>query len=123
MGATFLPTGVQRQQAAEQKASIFTFALYPDLLALPHLINMSNLPHTHERLDRPSQSPGLIRYFTLFMAVLYMALGISLWLVPAGMLRLDETARQLLAGVFVFYGIIRFVRTYQQYFKKNRHEA
>ncbi|RFP66128.1 hypothetical protein D0N36_05265 [Hymenobacter lapidiphilus] len=84
---------------------------------------MSNLPHTHERLDRPSQSPGLIRYFTLFMAVLYMALGISLWLVPAGMLRLDETARQLLAGVFVFYGIIRFVRTYQQYFKKNRHEA
>lgn len=84
---------------------------------------MSNLPPTHERLSRPSQSPGLIRYFTLFMALLYMALGISLWLVPAGMIRLDETARQLLAGVFVFYGIIRFVRTYQQYFKKNRHEA
>lgn len=84
---------------------------------------MSNLPHTHERLGRPSQSPGLIRYFTLFMAVLYVALGTSLWFVPAGMLRLDETARKMLAGVFVFYGIIRFVRTYQQYFKKNRHEA
>ncbi|WP_019948830.1 hypothetical protein [Hymenobacter aerophilus] len=84
---------------------------------------MSDLPPTHERLSRPSQSPGLVRYFTLFMAVLYVALGVSLWLVPAGMLRLGETPRQLLAVIFVFYGIVRFVRTYQQYFKKDRHEA
>ena len=84
---------------------------------------MSDLPPTHERLKRPGQSPGLVRYFTLFMAVLYVALGVSLWLVPAGMLRLDEMARQLLAVIFVFYGIVRFVRTYQQYFKKDRDEA
>ncbi len=83
---------------------------------------MSDLPPTHERLGRPNRQPGLVRYFTLFMSVLYVVLGIYLWFVPAGTLSLGETPRQLLAAVFVFYGIIRFVRTYQLHFSKNRDE-
>lgn len=79
-------------------------------------------PTTDDRLGHHSQ-PGLVRYFTLIMSVLYMVLGIYLWFVPAGTIRLAETPRQLLAAVFVFYGIIRFVRTYQQHFRKKRDDA
>ena len=83
---------------------------------------MSERPTTNERLGNHDQ-PGLVRYFTLIMSVLYTVLGIYLWFIPAGSIRLAETPRQLLAAIFVFYGIIRFVRTYQQHFRKNRDDA
>ncbi|WP_226270650.1 hypothetical protein [Hymenobacter pini] len=83
---------------------------------------MSDLPPTHERLGNRSQS-SVVRYFTLVMSVLYVALGVVLWLAPAGAFNLPTTPRYLLAAVFVFYGIIRFVRTYRQHFKKNQDDA
>lgn len=83
---------------------------------------MADLPPTHERLGNRSQS-SVVRYFTLLMSVLYVAVGVFLWQAPAEALNLPATPRYLLAAVFVFYGIIRFVRTYQQHFKKNRDDA
>jgi len=83
---------------------------------------MSNRPSTEERLG--GQSPQrLIRYFVMFMAVLYCGLGAFMWLAPANMLPLQHTARQLLGFVFIFYGIIRFVRAYRQMFSKRYHDA
>lgn len=79
-------------------------------------------PTTDERLGNRSQ-PTVVRYFTLIMSALYACVGVFLWFSPAGLFGLTDTPRRLLAAVFVFYGIIRFVRTYQQHFKKNQDEA
>ncbi|RSK30138.1 hypothetical protein [Hymenobacter metallilatus] len=83
---------------------------------------MSERPTTNERLGQRSQ-PTLVRYFTLIMSVLYAGIGVFLWFAPAGTFNLPELPRRLLAVVFVFYGIVRFVRTYQQHFKKDRNDA
>ncbi|OUJ73698.1 hypothetical protein BXP70_11970 [Hymenobacter crusticola] len=78
---------------------------------------MSNRLSTEERLGR--QSPQrLIRYFVMFMAVLYCGLGVFMWVAPATMLPLQPTVRHILGVVFIFYGIIRFVRAYRQMFSK-----
>lgn len=83
---------------------------------------MLHRPHTDERLGQRS-SQSLVRYFMLLMSVVYVGLGLYLWLAPETALTLGHTPRRLLAAVFVFYGIIRFVRTYQQHFKKNSNDA
>ena len=83
---------------------------------------MLDLPTTEERLGNHKQQ-SLVRYFTLLMSLVYVGLGLYLWFAPAGTLTLSDTPRRLLAGVFVFYGIVRFARTYQQHFKKNKDDA
>lgn len=76
---------------------------------------MANRPTTEERLGQ-SASSRLMRYFFLLMTLVYVALGCYLWLAPQGALNLAPTTRRILGGIFVFYGILRFVRTYRQYF-------
>jgi uncharacterized membrane protein HdeD (DUF308 family) len=83
---------------------------------------MSDLPPTHERLGTRRQS-SVVRYFTLIMSVVYALVGVALFLAPAGTFNLPTMPRYVLAAVFVFYGIIRFVRTYQQHFTKNQDDA
>ncbi|UOQ75755.1 hypothetical protein MUN84_13970 [Hymenobacter sp. 5516J-16] len=83
---------------------------------------MLDLPTTEERIGSHKQQ-SWVRYFTLLMSMVYAGLGLYLWFAPAGTLTLGDTPRRLLAAVFVFYGIIRFVRTYQQHFKKNKNDA
>jgi len=83
---------------------------------------MSNRISTEERLGQ--QSPQrLTRYFVMFMAVLYCGLGVFMWVAPPNMLPLQPTARQLLGFVFIFYGIIRFVRAYRELFSKRYNDA
>ena len=78
---------------------------------------MINRPTTEERLSSRSSSPGFMRYFLLVMTLVYIALGVYLWLSPPPALQLSIANRRILGGIFVFYGIIRFVRTYQQHFR------
>jgi hypothetical protein len=78
---------------------------------------MLDLTPTEERLATGSRQ-RFTHYFLLVMAVIYMGLGVFLWTEAASVLTISEGKRQLLGGVFVFYGIIRFVRTYKQHFKK-----
>jgi hypothetical protein len=83
---------------------------------------MLNIPNTEERLGRSPQR--VVRYFVLFMALVYVGLGVWLWLTashpsPAGaLLPLNATTRYILGAVFVIYGLIRFVRSYRQYSRK-----
>lgn len=84
--------------------------------------HMLDLPTTEERLDNQKQQ-SLVRYFTLLMSLIYAGLGMYLWFAAEGTLTLGDTPRRLLAAVFIFYGIIRFVRTYRQHFKKTKDEA
>lgn len=82
---------------------------------------MLNLPTTEERLGKSPQR--LVRYFVLFMALVYMGLGIwLLWSASrpsiTGLIQIGPTARRLLGAVFIIYGLIRFGRGYQTHFRK-----
>jgi small neutral amino acid transporter SnatA (MarC family) len=79
---------------------------------------MINRPTTEERLSaRGNSSQGFMRYFLLIMTLTYIGLGVFLWFAPPIVFNLSLPNRRILGGIFVFYGIIRFVRTYQQHFR------
>ena len=86
------------------------------------LLNMLDLTPTEERLAT-SPKQRFSHYFMLVMATLYVGLGIFLWTEAASVITISVGKRQLLGGIFVLYGIIRFVRTYQQHFKKRNDDA
>lgn len=59
-----------------------------------------------------------LKYFTLLMALLYPALGLFLLFSDSERVRmLDPKIRIGLGIVLIGYGIYRFMRTYNQYFK------
>lgn len=79
------------------------------------------LPTTEERLGSPQR---IVRYFTLIMSLVYTALGVWLWLTAnhqsaaGALLPLGPKTRMVLGTVFIFYGVIRFVRTIRSQFRK-----
>lgn len=82
---------------------------------------MLNLPTTEERLGKSPQR--LVRYFVLIMALVYLGLGVWLFLSASepsggGLIQLGTTGRRVLGGVFVLYGLMRFIRGYQANFRK-----
>lgn len=84
---------------------------------------MLDLPPTEERLGHSPQR--LVRWFVLFMSLLYIALGVWLWLgashpsAAGALLPLNATARYFLGAIFFGYGLLRFVRTYRLHFRKS----
>ena len=86
---------------------------------------MFNLPTTEERLGRSPRH--LVRYFVLFMSLVYAGMGA--WLVwtagqPGGpamthfsQIGLTANRLRLLGLFFILYGLIRFVRGYRAYFR------
>jgi hypothetical protein len=89
---------------------------------------MLEIPSTEERLGGSPQR--VLRYFVLLMSLVYMALGVWLWVTSSypsaagALLPLSITARRVLGTLFIGYGLLRFVRSYRQYFRKRpaRHE-
>ena len=79
---------------------------------------MTNRQTTDERLGKRG-TQGVVRYFSLFMSLAYISLGIFLLFASPEAFSLSPTVQRILGGVFILYGIIRFVRTYQQHFKKS----
>ncbi len=82
---------------------------------------MLNIPTTEERLGKSPQR--LVNYFVLAMALLYMGLGIWLWVSSqspsdGGFVNLGTTARRVLGSVFILYGLVRFIRAYRVNFRK-----
>lgn len=82
---------------------------------------MLNIPTTEERLGKSPQR--MVRYFVLIMALVYLGLGIwFLWSAsqptPSGAVaQLPSNARRILGFVFMGYGLLRFIRGYQQHFR------
>lgn len=82
---------------------------------------MLNLPTTEERLGKSPRR--LVRYFVLVMALVYMGLGVWLFLsaggpMGGGLLQLGPIGRRVLGSVFILYGLLRFIRGYQANFRK-----
>ncbi|AYA38277.1 hypothetical protein D3Y59_15240 [Hymenobacter oligotrophus] len=75
-----------------------------------------------ERINRGRSQRVAMRYFVLLMAAVYVGLGAFLLAAPAHMFALAPTARRVVGGLFVLYGLIRFFRTFRQHFR-NRHDS
>ena len=78
---------------------------------------MTNRPTTEERLNQTAPKL-LLRYFLLLMTIIYIGLGVCLWVAPIA-LNLTPNVRRILGAVFVIYGIIRFVRIYREHFQNS----
>lgn len=76
---------------------------------------MAKIPTTEERLGRSPQR--IVRYFALLMGVVYVGLGVAMWVLADralnGILQLSPTSRRVLGTVFIIYGTVRLVRVFQ----------
>ena len=77
--------------------------------------------------NRPRREPTennynkFAKYFTLIMSLIYPALGLFLFFSSPNQVAMDPTMKKILGVVLVVYGVVRFLRTYQRYFKtRNR---
>ncbi|SFQ39557.1 hypothetical protein SAMN04515668_2249 [Hymenobacter arizonensis] len=82
---------------------------------------MLNIPTTEERLGKSPQR--LVHYFVLFMALVYVGLGVWLWVSAhepsdGGIINMGTNARRVLGSVFILYGLVRFGRAYHVHFRK-----
>jgi hypothetical protein len=70
---------------------------------------------------RPPETTAqkFLRYFSLFMTLVYPAIGIYILLSPPDQIALDKTTKIILGIMLISYGIFRFFRTYNRYFRNN----
>lgn len=63
-----------------------------------------------------------VMYFSMLMTLIYVALGVFLIFADEELLNLSipDNVKIILGGVLILYGLIRFVRVYQQNQKINR---
>ncbi len=83
---------------------------------------MLNLPPTKNRLGQSPQ--GLLRYFVLVMALVYLGLG--LWLLftadrptTAAIVAIGPTGRRVLGAVLTLWGLVRLGRGLRTHFFSN----
>ncbi len=76
---------------------------------------MTKIPTTQERLGQSPQR--LVHYFALLMGVVYVSIGVVLWVLAdralSGVLQMGPTPRRILGSVFIIYGTVRLVRIFQ----------
>lgn len=72
--------------------------------------------------QRPAEPSGhkFLRYFNLFMTLVYPAFGIYILLSTPDQIALDKSTKLILGIILIFYGIFRFYRTYNQNIRKDR---
>jgi hypothetical protein len=80
--------------------------------------------HTNsdERINSRRGQRTARRYFTMLMALVYIGLGTFLIVAPPGIFVLALTTRRIVGGLFILYGLLRFVREFRQHFRK-RHDT
>jgi hypothetical protein len=54
------------------------------------------------------------------MTLVYPAIGIYILLSTPEQIALDKSTKVILGIILIFYGIFRFFRTYNRYFRKDR---
>jgi hypothetical protein len=71
---------------------------------------------------RPEETSAqkFLRYFNLFMTLVYPAFGIYILLSSPEQIALDKSTKIILGIILTFYGLFRFLRSYKRYFGKNR---
>ena len=69
--------------------------------------------------NRPTEthSQKFLKYFNLFMTLVYPAFGIYILVSSPEQIALDSKTKVILGIILIFYGIFRFFRTYQRYYR------
>ncbi len=80
-------------------------------------MNYSRRP---QQEDRGSAYGGIMKYVSLLMVLLYFGFGLYVLFSTERQIPFPRDYKYILGGLLLFYGLIRFVRAYQQYFKKTR---
>ena len=74
--------------------------------------------------EKPSNTffRKFVMYFSMIMTLIYVMLGVFLIFADKEQLHLDipDNIKIVLGGVLILYGLIRFVRVYQQNTKNKR---
>ena len=78
--------------------------------------------NSDERINSRRGQRTTMRYFTMLMALVYIGLGTFLIAAPPGIFALALTTRRIVGGLFILYGLLRFVRAFRQHFRK-RHDS
>ncbi|MGV3586784.1 MAG: hypothetical protein ACO1OF_07275 [Adhaeribacter sp.] len=74
-----------------------------------------------ENFEKKSETTAqkVLKYFSLLMTMAYPALGLYLLLSSPEQIALDPVAKIGVGVLLILYGLYRFYRTYQRYFKGN----
>jgi hypothetical protein len=54
----------------------------------------------------------------MFMALVYLGVGLYIIFSGPGQLRISQNSKYIFGGMLFLYGLFRFVRSYQLYYKK-----
>lgn len=74
------------------------------------------LPNT----NRPKSNPEkYLKYFTLFMCLVYPALGLLIMFSDNTQISLPQNYKTILGIMLIAYGALRFYRAYKKYFPKD----
>ncbi len=69
----------------------------------------------HPDSNRTNRGPGkALKYFTLFMCLLYPALGLFIMLSDNNQLALPSSYKTILGIMLIAYGALRFYRAYKK---------
>jgi surface polysaccharide O-acyltransferase-like enzyme len=58
----------------------------------------------------------IMKYFGLFMAVVYGLIGAFVMMLPDDLFGIAPLQKKMVGILFVLYGLFRFYKTYRQYF-------
>ncbi|WP_205500524.1 hypothetical protein [Rufibacter psychrotolerans] len=82
-------------------------------------MNYSRRP---QRQRQESTYGNIMKYVSLLMVLLYFGFGLYVLFSGPERMPFPKEYKIILGGLLLFYGFIRFVRAYQQYFKKSRRD-
>lgn len=66
--------------------------------------------------ERTLINQKIMKYFGLFMAVVYGLIGAFFMLIPDDLLGIAPLQKKMVGILFALYGLFRFYKTYRQYF-------
>ncbi|RNI28615.1 hypothetical protein EFB08_08220 [Rufibacter latericius] len=80
-------------------------------------MNYSRRP---QHSQQKSTYENVMKYVSLLMVLLYFGFGLYVLFSSEKQIPFPRDYKYIFGGLLLFYGLIRFVRAYQQYFKKTR---
>ncbi|RDC66282.1 hypothetical protein [Adhaeribacter pallidiroseus] len=72
-------------------------------------------PNTNRSRNNPEK---YLKYFTLFMCLVYPVLGLFIMLSDNTQIALSQNYKTILGTMLMAYGVLRFYRAYKKYFPK-----
>jgi uncharacterized membrane protein len=74
----------------------------------------------YQRPVKPARTKAgsALKYASMFMALVYLGVGLFVIFSSQEQLNVSQNSKYIFGGMLFLYGLFRFVRSYQLYFKK-----